>query len=79
MIKKIGFSTNPKTKPILINDFVELFDNDDICIKSLALLNEIKTYEYADGKMNAVTGRHDDTVIATALAVQGVRSGVRYH
>lgn len=79
MIKKIGFSTNPKTKPILINDFVELFDNDDICIKSLALLNEMKTYEYADGKMNAVTGRHDDTVIATALAVQGVRSGVRYH
>ena len=79
MVKKIGFNTNPKTKPILINDFVELFDNDDIHIKSLALLNEMKTYEYADGKMNAIVGKHDDTVIATALAIQGVRSGVRYH
>ena len=79
MVKKIGFNTNPKTKPILINDFVELFDNDDIHIKSLALLNEMKTYEYADGKMNAIIGKHDDTVIATALAIQGVRSGVRYH
>ena len=79
MVKKIGFNTNPKTKPILINDFVELFDNNDIHIKSLALLNEMKTYEYADGKMNAIIGKHDDTVIATALAIQGVRSGVRYH
>lgn len=79
MTKKFGFNTNPKTKPILINDFVELFDNDDIRIKSLALLNEMKTYEYADGKMNAVSGKHDDTVIAAALAIQGVKSGVRYH
>lgn len=79
MVKKIGFNTNPKTKPILINDFVEIFDNDDIVIKSLPLLNEMKTYEYADGKMNAEIGKHDDTVIATALAIQGVRSGVRYH
>lgn len=53
--------------------------NDDIVIKSLPLLNEMKTYEYADGKMNAEIGKHDDTVIATALAIQGVRSGVRYH
>lgn len=78
MIKKIGYNTTPRTKPILINDFVEFFENDDIHIRSLALLNEMKTYEYADGKMNAVTGKHDDTVIATALAIQGVRSGVRY-
>lgn len=79
IVKKIGFNTNPKTKPILINDFVELFDNDDIFVKSLALLNEMKTYEYVDGKMNAEAGKHDDTVIATALAIQGVRSGVHYH
>ena len=79
MVKKIGFNTNPKTKPILINDFVEVFDNEDIVIKSLTLLEEMKTYEYSDGKMNAEIGKHDDTVIATALAIQGVKSGVRYH
>jgi len=78
MVKKVGFNTNSKTKPIMINDFVELWEEDSIYIKSINLLNEMKTYEYSDGKMNAVIGKHDDTVIATALAIQGIKSGVRY-
>jgi hypothetical protein len=78
IIKKVGFNTNPKTKPIMINDFVELWDNDSIYIKSLNLLNEMKVFEYTDGKMGAEVGKHDDTVIAAALAIQGIKSGVRY-
>ncbi len=78
MVKKIGFNTNPKTKPIMINDMVELWENDDIYIKSLNLLNEMKVYQFTDGKMNATIGKHDDTVIATALAIQGIKSGVNY-
>lgn len=79
MVKKIGFNTTAKTKPIMIDDFVELFENNDIVIKSLNLLSEMKTYEYSDGSMNAQSGKHDDTVIATALAIQGIKSGIRYH
>ena len=77
-IKKIGFNTNSKTKPIMINDFIELFENGDMYIKSLNLLNEMKTFEYNDGKMGAIVGKHDDTVMATALVIQGIKSGVRY-
>ncbi len=78
MVKKIGFNTNAKTKPIMINDFVELWETDSIYIKSLNLLNEMKTFEYSDSGMGAITGKHDDTVMATALAIQGIKSGVRY-
>jgi hypothetical protein len=78
MVKKIGFNTNPKTKPIIINNFVELFDEDAICIKSPALLNEMKTFEYTDGKMGAEQGKHDDCVLSMAFAIAGVKNGVRY-
>lgn len=78
MIKKIGWNTTSKTKSILINDFVEWFDNDDILIRSTNLLSEMKTYQFSDGKMNASNGKHDDTVIATGLSIQGIKSGVNY-
>lgn len=78
MVKKIGYKTTAKTKPILINDFVELWESGDMFIRSLATLNEMKTYVFSNGSMNAEIGTHDDTVIATALAIQGIKSGINY-
>ncbi|WP_313180663.1 terminase large subunit domain-containing protein [Lacrimispora sp.] len=78
MVKKIGYKTTAKTKPILINDFVELWESNDIFIRSLTTLNEMKTYMFSNGSMNGEVGTHDDTVIATALAVQGIKSGINY-
>lgn len=78
MVKKIGYKTTAKTKPILINDFVELWESNDMVIRSLTTLNEMKTYMFSNGSMNGEVGTHDDTVIATALAVQGIKSGINY-
>lgn len=78
MFKKIGWKTTQKTKPLLLNNFVEWFDNDDIFIRSLDTLNEMKTYVFDGSSANAEHGRHDDTIIATALAIQGIKSGINY-
>lgn len=78
MVKKVGYNTTQKTKPILINDFVELFENNDILIKSPDTLKEMKTYIFSNGSANAERGKHDDCVIATALAIQGYKSKTRY-
>lgn len=77
-VKKIGWVTTNKSKPLLINDFIEWWENDDIVINSTALLSEMKVYQYTDGRMNAQNGYHDDCVIANALAIQGIKSGIYY-
>ncbi|NLZ82085.1 MAG: terminase, partial [Clostridiales bacterium] len=78
MVKKIGWVTSSKTKPILINDLVEWFENNDIFVRSTATLSEMKTYMFDGSSTNAERGKHDDTIISLALAVQGIKSGVNY-
>ncbi|SDN46785.1 terminase large subunit domain-containing protein [Acetanaerobacterium elongatum] len=76
--KKVGFITNGKTKPIMINDFVELFETNQICIKSKDLLSEMKLFAFKNGKMEAITGNHDDLVMSFAMALVGLKSGLNY-
>lgn len=76
--KKVGYITNGKTKPIMINDFVELFETKQICIKSKDLLSEMKLFAFKNGKMEAITGNHDDLVMAFAMALVGIKSGLNY-
>ena len=78
MVKKIGWITSAKTKPILINDLVEWFENNDIFVRSTATLSEMKTYMFDGSSTNAERGKHDDTIIACALAVQGIKQGFHY-
>ena len=78
MVKKIGWITSAKTKPILINDLVEWFENNDIFVRSTATLSEMKTYMFDGSSANAERGKHDDTIIACALAVQGIKQGFHY-
>ena len=79
MLPKKGWITSKKTKPMLVNDFVELFETKQMIIKSKDLLQEMKVYEFADdGKMGAITGSHDDLVMAMGMALQGVKCGINY-
>ena len=78
MVKKIGWKTSSKTKPLLINDLAEWFHNDEMFIRSTATLSEMRTYIYDGSSTNAEIGKHDDCVIASALAVQGIKSGINY-
>jgi hypothetical protein len=76
--RKVGFVMNPKTKPMVINNFVELFMTNQMLVNSKDLLGEMKLYCFEDGKMNASRGYHDDLVIAMALALDGVANGTPY-
>jgi hypothetical protein len=75
--KKAGFQTSTKTKLLIINNFVELFELDELLINSKTLLKEMALFAFKDGKMCASQG-HDDTIIATALALHGIKSGIYY-
>lgn len=76
--KKVGFVTNSKTKPLMINNFVELFETNQICINSKDLLSEMKLFAFKDGKMEATFGNHDDLVMSMAMALEGIKSGIHY-
>ena len=39
--RKPGFETTKKSRPILINDFREAFENGEVCINSKTLLSEM--------------------------------------
>lgn len=75
----IGFDTNSKTKGLIINDLREMFEKGQILINSADTVEEMKVFEIKEnGSMGAMSGYHDDLVIATALALVGVKSG-RYY
>lgn len=76
---RIGFDTNQKTKGLIINDLVEMFDKGGICLHSEQILEEMKVFEVKDnGSMGAMSSYNDDTVMATALALSGVKDGKYY-
>lgn len=69
--KKIGWNTNVKTREVMIDDFVVLFEKGEIEIKSSAVLNEMRTFIVNDnGKREHATGKNDDALIACMIAVQ---------
>lgn len=79
VISRLGFDTNSKSKGIIINDFVEAFDEGHIKINSVRVLEEMQVFQINDnGSMGAVSGQHDDSVMATALALYAIKHGVNY-
>lgn len=79
MRKKPGFETSSKSRPIIINRFVELFEKGEVCINSKGLLNEMKSFQVDNnGKMQAVSGAKDDRVLAFCMALEGIASGIYY-
>lgn len=74
--KKIGWSTNARTKPLMINKMAEYVRNKWLGIKDKTLIQEMFTYVIEDnGSTNAQTGCHDDTVMACAILLQVLLEG----
>ena len=77
--KKPGFQTSAKSRPIIINRFVEMFETGQILVNSKYLLDEMKSFQLDDhGKQQAVQGAKDDRVMAFAMALEGLTNGVWY-
>lgn len=75
--RKIGWETTSKSKPMMISDMQEMFETGQCLVNSKNLLQEMKLFELVDGSMRAVSG-HDDTVMAFAMGLQGLKSGQYY-
>lgn len=77
--RKLGFDMNSVSRPLAISDLREYFETNKIWINSKELLNELKVFTLdSKGKIQAQRNFHDDRVIALALAIQGMKAGIRY-
>jgi len=78
LVWQVGFDTNAKTKSIIVNDFREYFERGMIKINSLELIDEMKVFVSDGNKMGAITGCHDDLVMATCLAIACIKDTFYY-
>src|SRR3990167_4386506 len=68
----LGWKTSTSTKPLLINNHVELLRNHHLVVHTPEIIEQLKTFVYTDDSkksgMGADPGFHDDAVIGHALA-----------
>jgi len=68
----LGWKTSTSTKPLLINNHVDLLRNKHLIVHTPELIEQMKTFVYTDDAkksgMGADPGFHDDIVIGHALA-----------
>ena len=71
---QLGFRTTSTTRDVMIDDFVEKFDNGEIEINSPEVISQMKTFVRKDnGKREHEGGKHDDSLFALFLAIQGLK------
>ena len=71
---QMGFRTTSVSRDVLIDDFVEKFDNGEIEINSSIVISQMKTFVRKDnGKREHEEEKHDDALFALFLAVQGLK------
>ena len=77
---QLGFLTTNTTKSILVADYKEQFETGLININCKQTLEEMQIFVDIDGKTGNKRGegRTDDNVIATGLAIQGMKVGKYY-
>jgi hypothetical protein len=69
--KRLGYPTNAQTKPIMIDDLAEAISEGYLRIHSVGLIDECLAFVTTDtGSREAQPGKHDDRVIAAAIAWQ---------
>lgn len=76
--KKVGYVTNSTTKPMMINNFREKFEEGQIVINSKTLLEEMKVFKIDGSKMGAISGFHDDCIMSACMSLVGLDKGITY-
>lgn len=68
--ERLGWKTTSLTRPKMIDKFREMFREGSILIHSEPILTEMMTFVYnMAGKAEAMSGSHDDTVMAASIGV----------
>jgi hypothetical protein len=76
MTQRIGWQTNKKTKPFMIDKLAEFIREFHLGIYSDLVIAEAFTYIIEDnGHTNAQGGTHDDTIMALAIMLQLLLEG----
>jgi hypothetical protein len=71
---RLGFKTTKVTRPLLIDDLGQALREGSLLIHTRMLLDEMQTFIYDSGNnADHSEGYHDDTIFATALALQGFK------
>ena len=63
-----GFATSQKSRPLIISKLEEYIRNDWLKIRSKRLVHELTTFIWNNGRPEAMRKRHDDLVMALAIA-----------
>ncbi|PEV02464.1 DNA packaging protein [Bacillus thuringiensis] len=77
---QLGYQTTQVTKNIMITDLKEQFELEMILINCQETLEQMQIFIETDGKTGNKKGndKHDDCVIAMALAIQGIKQNKWY-
>jgi len=75
---KLGWSTNGVTRPVMIDTFIDAIHNGFFITSDKDILGECMTLVDNNGKIEAMKGKHDDTIIASAIALQAITSQNNY-
>jgi hypothetical protein len=69
-----GWRTQSSNRDLMIDDFIEFFENDNLTINSQELIQQMKTFvRKSNGKREHDEGYHDDSLFASFLVVQGIK------
>ena len=76
---RYGWLTTPSTKPKMVNDFYHALTLGKVTLHDPEFKLEAQTF-VADGKgsYGATSGRHDDVMMGTLIAYQGVLDSPKY-
>ena len=74
---RVGFRTTQSSKPHIIGQLQNAIEEDDIWVPSKTIISEMRTYVSDDnGKLTALQGCHDDTIMACAMALEVYRTHI---
>lgn len=66
-VGKIGFDTNPKTRPQILTKLEEILRKNSIKFYSYRFFEEMKTFVWRSSKAQAQKGKTDDLIMAAAI------------
>ena len=79
-VKVAGWDTTAKTRPLLLDAVAEMIDSEGFEVNDAEFLAECHTFNLQEnGKYEADDGKHDDLVIAWALAYYVRKTERPYH
>lgn len=67
---KLGWVTDKITRPLMIDQFIEAFENGTITLNDRDTLDECLTLTNDNGKIRAFESKHDDLFISACISVQ---------